>query len=295
MTSETRAPARADARTTLGLRLLAALVAAVMAAAVTGGVPARSASAADRPLTSTVSSPRTVGYGPDARQVYDAYLPAGSRARRPAVLLIHGGSWARGDKRQMRSYARKLYAAGYVSFSMNYRLTSQAAWPAQRDDVHAALRHIKANAKRYRIDPARIGVIGASAGGHLALAVASHGTGRRFVKAAVALSAPTQLHSMGAGVRPSLVSDVRKLCGTCKDARVPRHASAGDAPALLFNSSHELIPASHAWAYRAAYARLRDRVPVTVRILEGSHHGRNFGPHQAAVWQQTLRFLRRHV
>lgn len=107
---------------------------------------------------------------------FDLYEPEGDSARtdRPAILAIHGGAWRGGDKAWGEQIAEELCPFGYVVFSVNYRLSGRpgGTWPAQIEDVQRALKHIRANARRFRIDPNRIASLGMSAGGHLATMVA---------------------------------------------------------------------------------------------------------------------------
>ena len=107
---------------------------------------------------------------------FDFYQPKadGDRTARPALLVIHGGAWRGGDKAWGRVIAEEFSPFGYVVLSINYRLAGRpgGTWPAQIEDVQAALRHIRANAPRFRIDPDRIASLGMSAGGHLATMVA---------------------------------------------------------------------------------------------------------------------------
>jgi acetyl esterase/lipase len=107
---------------------------------------------------------------------FDVYEPLAdsSRMNRPAILAIHGGAWRGGDKAWGSRIAREFCPSGYVVISINYRRSGRpnGTWPAQIEDVQKALRHIRANAARYRIDPERIAALGMSAGGHLATMVA---------------------------------------------------------------------------------------------------------------------------
>jgi acetyl esterase/lipase len=109
----------------------------------------------------------------------DLYLPPGSTGPRPLVLVIHGGGWSRGDSRTWGAIAdypatlAMLTARGYVVASVNYRLSGEARFPAQIQDVKAAIRFLRANAAQYHIDPARILAWGGSAGGHLAALAAT--------------------------------------------------------------------------------------------------------------------------
>jgi acetyl esterase/lipase len=107
---------------------------------------------------------------------FDLYEPRSDSARqhRPAILAIHGGAWRGGDKAWGETIAEEFCPYGYVVFSINYRLSGRPTgkWPAQIEDVQKALRYIRANASRFRIDPNRIASLGMSAGGHLATMVA---------------------------------------------------------------------------------------------------------------------------
>ncbi len=126
--------------------------------------------------------------GPERSEKIDAYLPAAAAfpGPRPAVLLIHGGGWRGGDKADARerNIAGTLASHGYAVFSANYLLNttvtdpatgrvhiSRLAWPQNLHDCKSALRWIRAHARRFNVDPARIATMGESAGGHLAMLV----------------------------------------------------------------------------------------------------------------------------
>lgn len=107
---------------------------------------------------------------------FDFYEPQSDSVRtdRPAILAIHGGAWKGGDKVWGQQIAEEFCPFGYVVFSINYRLAGRpgGTWPAQIEDVQKALKHIRANARQFRVDPNRIASLGMSAGGHLATMVA---------------------------------------------------------------------------------------------------------------------------
>jgi acetyl esterase/lipase len=123
-------------------------------------------------VTSNLSYDSTIG----AHGRFDFYEPKsdGGRVNRPAILAIHGGAWKEGTKDWGNQVAEELCPSGYVVFSIDYRLsgTPNGTWPAQIEDVQKALKYIRANAARFRIDPSRIASLGLSAGGHLATMVA---------------------------------------------------------------------------------------------------------------------------
>jgi len=106
----------------------------------------------------------------------DLYLPKNRKAgeKSPAVLLIHGGGWKEGDKRQAREieFGMTLAKNGFVAASINYALRSDGKFPLNLQDCKNGVRYLRAHADELGIDPNRISVMGGSAGGHLALLVA---------------------------------------------------------------------------------------------------------------------------
>lgn len=99
----------------------------------------------------------------------DVFSPPNEKRDRPGVLIIHGGGWQTGDKDQLRYYGIQLARYGFVGVACEYRLSGEAIWPAQINDVKAALRWMHANEAQLGIDAGKICVTGNSAGAHLAL------------------------------------------------------------------------------------------------------------------------------
>ncbi len=112
-----------------------------------------------------------------ARQKLDIYLPKGAE-RPPLMILIHGGGFREGDKRE-ENVAQWL-ADGYAVASLNYRYSSDAIFPAQVEDCKAAVRWLRANAAKYGYDPGRFGARGSSAGGYLVTMLGVTGCTARF-------------------------------------------------------------------------------------------------------------------
>jgi acetyl esterase/lipase len=115
------------------------------------------------------------------RQMLDLMLPAKRGAEPlPVVVFIHGGGWRNGSRDRGRRELAPLVSTGnYAGVSIGYRLTDEAQWPSQMHDCKAAIRWIRAHAPAYGFDPARIGVFGTSAGGHLVSVLGTTGHGRR--------------------------------------------------------------------------------------------------------------------
>jgi alpha-L-fucosidase 2 len=100
-------------------------------------------------------------------QLLDVFVPEGEGPF-PAAILVHGGGFEAGDKQTYITYIfEPLGKAGFVWFSINYRLSPQHKFPAATDDVEEAIRWVRKNAQKYHVDVDRIALIGESAGGHL--------------------------------------------------------------------------------------------------------------------------------
>jgi acetyl esterase/lipase len=105
----------------------------------------------------------------------DVYLPANVSAPTPCVVWIHGGGWATGTHDGIPSAVAALLDSGVAVASAGHRFSDQAIFPAQLHDVKGVVRHLRANAALYHIDPNRIACWGASSGGHLAALLATTG------------------------------------------------------------------------------------------------------------------------
>jgi len=113
---------------------------------------------------------RTITYAaPGGDLEADVYAPDATAAA-PVVICIHGGAWKRGTRHSYGALGPWLAAAGYLVLSIEYRLVSGATnrYPAALDDVRAAVRYVREHATDLGADPARIALMGDSAGGHLA-------------------------------------------------------------------------------------------------------------------------------
>jgi acetyl esterase/lipase len=104
----------------------------------------------------------------------DVYRPPAGRGPVPAVIVIHGGGWSTGDKGETPLQSERLAAQGYAVFDIQYRLAPQPNWKTAVGDVKCAIGWVKQHAKDagVEIDPARVTLLGRSAGGHLALLAA---------------------------------------------------------------------------------------------------------------------------
>lgn len=158
------------------------------------------------PATSSARRPGTVAYArvegtPLRADVWSPRRPTDRPA--PAVVVVHGGGWRGGTRGDLPRWNAWLTDRGFVVFDVDYRLTPPPRWRDAPGDVACAVGWVKRNAGRYGVDPARIVLLGRSAGGHLAL-LAAYGAGDprlppscpapdTSVAAVVALYAPADL------------------------------------------------------------------------------------------------------
>lgn len=103
---------------------------------------------------------------PSGDLALDLYLPADLPGA-PVAIVVHGGGWERGDRRMERPFARQLAARGIAAAAISYRLGEAGGFPNALFDLESAVRWLRANAGRFQIDTAKIGAVGASAGGQL--------------------------------------------------------------------------------------------------------------------------------
>lgn len=176
----------------------------------------------------------------------------------PLVIHFHGGAWRFGDKSSMlysvngqHRVRERLQASGYFVASVNYRLSHRALFPAQLHDAKSAVRYFRAHAERFGIDPHRIAVSGASAGGHLAqLLAATPDSGNAYLEgpdAGVASSDVAGAVSFYGVSDLRTIFDDRIACGFPHD-----HPDDDGAEARLLGSGYPApvsTAAEQAWAW----------------------------------------------
>ncbi|WP_350348781.1 alpha/beta hydrolase [Agromyces sp. G08B096] len=245
-------------------------------------------------LTLDVCSPPTAAFG----------------AALPAVVSVHGGSWARGDKANAdwRNVCLWLASEGFVAASVNYRLVPDATFPAQPDDVALAVEWLReeAQAERFGIDPARIGVFGGSAGGNLAALIGARGEGPTDVGSRVAavaeLSGPIALDALGGssawlqGIAGAYLgcdpADVASgACEQAADASATTHLDPTDPPVFIGHAEQEVVPLVQSLGYADALDAAG--IPVELAVVPGANHS-------IGILDETLRarvaaFLHAHL
>ena len=248
----------------------------------------------------------------------DVYLPR-EQPRTPGrpLLVIHGGFWAAGDKGQASIQSRRLAELGFTVFDIQYRISPQPNWKTATGDVKCAIGWIKQHASTpdWNVDPAKVTLLGRSAGGHLALMAAyapadpdlpaTCDAGDTSVDAVISLYAPTDLNWGYANPANKFVSDSRAkirafLGGTPEEVADRYHAlspidrvtTAAPRTLLAHGGRDQFVPHGHMGLLAA---RLRSNgVPCETLFIPYAQHSFDFvvgGFSDQILEAEMLKFL----
>lgn len=234
--------------------------------------------------------------------VLDLHVPE-DVARPPVVVWIHGGGFREGDRRSQpkeirpRTFFAALNEVGLACATIDYRLTGEAGWPAQRDDVNTAIEFLTANATQYGIDASRLGTAGDSAGGHLALLAAMTNP---QVKAAVAWYPATDIGALDAEVgglpySPWLGGVPSQMPERIAEASPITYVTSQSPPCMFVHGQLDSeYPSSQS---TLMHRRLTDSgVESVCRIVAGAGHGLDARPQEAsALLDESVAFLRERL
>ena len=265
-----------------------------------------------------VTALRDVAYvgGGHERQKLDLFVPEKGE-NLPLVVWIHGGGWVGGSKENPPALG--FTRSGYAVASINYRFSQHAVYPAQIEDCKAAIRWLRANAAKHRINPDKIGVWGASAGGHLVALLGTTGDVKEFdkgenlgqssrVQAVCDVFGPTDFleyynYANAKLVAPSVLPDdansllVRLVGGKLSEkkdvvakANPITYVTKGDAPFLIMHGDKDLLVPLHQSEILEKALKKAD-VPVTLYVEKGSGHGLR-GPE---VGKMVAAFFEKHL
>jgi acetyl esterase/lipase len=234
----------------------------------------------------------------------DAYVP-NTDALHPAVLVIHGGAWREGSRKQLAIYARALCKMGFVCFAIDYRLAPQHKFPAQIEDCRNAVKWIRANSNKYKVDSKRLGAIGYSAGGHLASLLATTGEapkeGNEYadtrIQAAVAGGAPTDFRKFpednGAWAEYWMGGDLDEVPHKFHAASSAAFVDAEDAPVFFFNGTADQFNKSLSWTTPCFNALKECGVETELYRIEGADHFE--AATDAKALEKAYSFLKKHL
>lgn len=237
----------------------------------------------------TDSVPGSLGERPQDKPTLTAYLPAAGMANGASILVLPGGGYASLAAHEGGAFGEWFAAHGFTAYVLKYRLgTSGYRHPAMLQDVSRGLRMVRAFAKRDGLDPARVAVIGSSAGGHLAATLVTH-----FDAGKPDATDPVERESsrpdlgilcypvitMGefthAGSRKNLIGDTPSP-DLVKDMSAELQVTAQTPPCFVWSTFEDkTVPIENSLLFASALRRAG--VPFSLHIYEKGSHGLGLG------------------
>ena len=240
-----------------------------------------------------------------AAQKLDIYLPNEKQEKYPVIIHIHGGAFMFGDKadKQLTPILEAL-KSGYAVVSINYRLSGEAKFPAQIQDVKAAIRFIRANAETYKLKTDKIALWGGSAGGHLSSLAGVSGDVKELedltlgnptqssrVQAVVDWFGPINFLTMDTHFKESgkgkqdhndatspesklWEKAIQEIPDSVKKANPETYISADDAVFFIQHGSiDKLVPTQQSIQFAEKLTAILGKDKVSIELLEGANHG----------------------
>ncbi len=266
-------------------------------------------------------------YGKEKMQL-DLVLPAGPGPH-PVVLCFHGGAWTAGSRKELTTptivipgltpsgskevgILENLARRGYAAATVSYRLAPKSKFPAQIEDAKTAVRFLRANAKKYDLDPDRVAAMGFSAGAHLALLLGTTDSAAGFdgtehadqsskVQCVIDFFGPADmaLYAESPGLKESILTSLLgKECQTdpkCITRASPmEYVSKTSAPTLFIHGTVDLVvPIVHS---EKMYKKMKEAgVPVAMHKVPWKGHGWEDQDATRAAAMAAMEFLNTHL
>lgn len=261
------------------------------------------------------------GTGADQKLTMHIARPKDATEPLPAILFIHGGGWQAGSKDMFKKAIRDFASEGYVAASVGYRFAPKYRTPCQIEDCKCAVRYLRAHADELKIDPTRIGAIGASAGAHLSLLLGTMDSGdgcegeggwqdqSSKVQCVVSYFGPVDLTETEIGDNPArqIINEqmVRGILTNFVGGKPEEHkdelrqaspityVGPGDAPMLLFHGTKDvLVPYDH--AFLMSDAMTKHGIKGRAELIMGAGHGW-MGDEMVRTQKSALEFFDEHL
>ncbi|WP_312864121.1 alpha/beta hydrolase [Saccharopolyspora phatthalungensis] len=250
----------------------------------------------------------------------DLFLPQRRTTPTPLIVYVHGGGWDAGGRTldadlaaPEAQVAQRLLERGYAVATVDYRLSGVAHYPAQVIDVADAVRWLQQRAETWQLDPGRVGLWGASAGGQLVSqlgAVAGDptkpGGGLSGIRAVVDWFGPTDMSAEAQVAHPQIPDYARRVvtellgcmpveCPATADSASPIKNISGDEPPFLIQhgTADSLVPIDQSLDF--AQELRRRGVTVELHPYEGLEHGFGRGPDNVLIVDTVTAFVENHV
>lgn len=252
------------------------------------------------------------GKGGDQDLQLDLARPKEGDGPFPCIVCVHGGGWRAGNRQQLGKLIETFAQQGYVAVTISYRLAPAHKFPAQIEDCKAAVRWLRANAKKLKINPDRMGAIGFSAGGHLVSLLGAaddkaglegkggHPEQSSRVQAVVNFFGPTDFitKTWNQNVEevyliPFLGDNFEKGREKYRQASPLHYVSKDDPPFLfLHGDKDELVQIHHSQVMNKKLQEVG--VKSRLVVMEGEGHGWAGAKLQQSL-DETLKFFAEHL
>ncbi|MEA9415321.1 alpha/beta hydrolase [Flavobacterium sp. PL02] len=223
----------------------------------------------------------------------------------PAVIMIHAGGWKSGNKKQMQVLGQEIALKGYSCFAIEYRLSLEAKYPQAIYNVKNAIKFIKDNAKRFRVDPNKIAILGCSSGGQMAALIGTTNGDEVYEdtlyksKSSAAVNAIIDIDGILAFKHPEseegemaalwLNGSYEENPKNWKNASALTHTNKNTPPILFINSSLDRF---HAGRDDMIAILKQNKIYNEVKTIENSPHSFwFFNPWFDETVQYTTQFL----
>jgi pectinesterase len=246
-------------------------------------------------------------YGKRALRL-DLYLPIDSQEAVPGVIVIRGGGWMVNDRKESAHVASALAERGMAAASIEYRTADEAAFPGAVQDVKAAIRWMRANAKLYGISPEVIGTLGGSSGAHMALLAGIsndhdlEGKGGNnnvssLVQAVVAMATPTDFLSLNAGGRSVVArflhaSPAQKPKLWARASPINHVKAGGPSVLLMHGTADENVLPEQSSTFADLYRRVGNQIEL-VMLQKAPHPFWNYTPWFEDTMNRAAAFFHR--
>lgn len=286
---------------------------AVVIGAILVGIGVGRGADADKELV--IEKDIVFGKGGDVDLKLDLYRQKShvddEKSVQPGLIVIYGGAWRSGNKEVMRIFCEQFARAGYVVAAVSYRLFPDVRFPAAVEDCKCGVRWMRENAATYRIDPKKIGAMGASAGGHLAMMLGymddsdglqGNGGHEKYssqVQCVVNYFGPFDLtlrdwKSSDEHLLVDFLGDkLDKIPDTYQKASPSHYVDADDAPTITLHGTQDpIVPYGQGTLVDATLGHLG--IDSRLELVKGAVHGW-WGADLQRTQKASIEFLDKHL
>ena len=213
-------------------------------------------------------------YG-DRKVTLDLYLPKNPPSGKiPCIMTVHGGGWRNGNKNTFARFASTFAENGFAAACIGYRLMPEVKVPQCVQDAKASVRWVRANAKKYNIDPDRLGAFGGSAGAHLVAMLGTSFKAEKLEGDGGNKGISSRVHAVVALATPADMTAFGRFSGDAEEAKLISPVSYVDKDSaqflLIHSKGDRVVP--HKQSIILQEKLTKAGVPVQLTTIEGGGH-----------------------